>query len=186
MGLLVAFIGVAIMALDPNVLRDLPALAVACCASVCWALGTITARRTPAVHPLKMQGLAALLAAPVMGLGSFVFERQRWGALAHVDWTIWGAILFSAFVSTVAATGLMFWLVQRREPARVTPYMLTSPIVSCLIGVAFMGDVLTPQIVIGGAASIGGVGIVALAERSLKRRTGGSRTAEAAVEAEAP
>ena len=31
----------------------------------------------------------------------------------------------------------MFWLVQRREPARVTPYMLTSPIVSCpLIGVA--------------------------------------------------
>ncbi len=185
-GLVVAFVGVVVMAADPHVLREWRALLVSACASLVWAFGTITARRTPAVHPLKMQGLAALLAAPVMGLGSFVFERQRWGALAHVDWTIWGAILFSAFVSTVAATGLMFWLVQRREPARVTPYMLTSPIVSCLIGVAFMGDILTPQIVIGAAASIGGVGIVALAERRLKGRSGGSNTAEAALEAEAP
>ena len=80
----------------------------------------------------------------------------------------------------------MFWLVQRREPARVTPYMLTSPIVSCLIGVTLMGDVLTPQLVIGAVASIGGVGIVALAERRLKGRAGGSTTAEAALEAEAP
>jgi O-acetylserine/cysteine efflux transporter len=185
-GLVVAFLGVAVMALDPNVFRDGPALAVAACASFCWALGTVTARRTPAVHPLKMQALAAVLAAPVMGAGSFLFERTRWSALGHADWSIWAAILFSAFASTVAATALMFWLVQRREPARVTPYMLTSPIVSCLIGVAFMGDVLTPQVIIGGAASIAGVGVVALAERSLKRRAGGSSTAEAAIEAEAP
>ena len=185
-GMVVAFIGVAVMTADPHVLRDWPAILVGACASVVWALGTITARRTPAVHPLKMQGLAALLAAPVMGLGSFLFERPRWGALAHADWTIWSAILFSAFVSTVAATGLLFWLVQRREPSRVTPYMLTSPIVSCLIGVTLMGDVLTPQLVVGAVASIGGVAIVALAERGLKGRSGGSNTAEAALEAEAP
>jgi O-acetylserine/cysteine efflux transporter len=184
-GLAVAFAGVIIMAADPHVLRDWPAMLVSACASLVWALGTITARRTPAVHPLKMQGLAALLAAPAMGLGSFLFERPHWGALAHAGWVIWGAILFSAFVSTVAATGLMFWLVQRREPARVTPYMLTSPIVSCLIGVLFLGDVLTPQIVLGAAASIGGVAIVALAERGFKRR-GGAATAEAAQVAEAP
>ena len=185
-GLVVAFVGVAVMAADPHVLREWPALLVSACASMAWAFGTITARRTPAVPPLKMQALAAAFAAPVMGFGSFLFERSRWGALAHADWTIWTAILFSAFASTVAATALMFWLVQRREPSRVTPYMLTSPIVSCLIGVAFLGDVLTPQIVIGAAASIGGVGIVALAERGLKRRPGGSSTAEAAIEAEAP
>ncbi|HWE44613.1 MAG TPA: DMT family transporter [Caulobacteraceae bacterium] len=185
-GLLVAFVGVAVMAADPHVLREWPALLVSACASLAWAFGTITARQTPSVHPLKMQGLAAVFAAPVMGLGSFVFERTRWGALAHADWTIWAAILFSSFASTVAATALMFWLVQRREPSRVTPYMLTSPIVSCFIGVAAFGDMLTPQIVIGAAASIGGVGIVALTERGLKRRTGGSTTAEAALEAEAP
>ena len=186
LGLVVAFVGVAVMALDPNVFKDGPALAVAACASFCWALGTVTARRTPSVHPLKMQGLAALLAAPVMGLGSFVFERTHWSALGHADWTIWGAILFSSFASSVAATALMFWLVQRREPARVTPYMLTSPIVSCLIGVAFRGDILTPQIIVGAAASIGGVGVVALAEQGLKRRAGGRNTAEAAIEAESP
>src|ERR1700761_3515870 len=164
-GLVIAFLGVAVMAIDPNVLRDGPALLVSACASFCWALGTITARQSPGVHPLKMQALVAVLATPVMGAGSFLFERSRWSALGHADWTIWGAILFSAFASTVAATGLMFWLVQRREPSRVTPYMLTSPIVSVLIGVVAFGDILTPQIIIGGFASIGGVGVVALAER---------------------
>ena len=38
----------------------------------------------------------------------------------------------------------------------------------------FMGDVLTPQILIGAAVTIGGVAVVALAERGL--RAGASRS----------
>src|SRR3569623_2367378 len=43
--------------------------------------------------------------------------------------------------------------------------MLTSPLVSCAIGVGLMGDVLTPQIVAGAAICIGGVAVVAITER---------------------
>ena len=87
---------------------------------------------------------------------------------------IWATILWAALISTVIATGLLFWLVQRREAGRVTPYLLSTPIVSIGIGVAFLGDVLTAQIVVGACATIGGVAVVALAERGL--RAGASRS----------
>ena len=78
---------------------------------------------------------------------------------------IWGLVVYAALASTVGATALLFWLVQRREAGRVTPWFLLTPLVSCTIGVAFMGDRVTPQLVGGGLATMVGVALVALSER---------------------
>jgi O-acetylserine/cysteine efflux transporter len=177
-GLVLAFAGVAVMVGDAHAFRDWPAILIGVLASAAWALGTIIARRTPAVRPLKMQGLASICAALVLGGASALFERDRWGSLAHADWLVWGSIAFGAIASTVGATALLFWLVQRREAGRVTPYMLVSPIVSGLIGVGLMGDVLTPQIVAGAGLCMGGVALVAIAETR-----GRARARAAAIEA---
>ena len=72
------------------------------------------------------------------------------------------------------ATALLFWLVQKREAGRVTPYLLATPLVSAVIGVLFLGDVLTPQIIAGAAVAMAGVVLVALAERGL--RVGAAKT----------
>ena len=109
------------------------------------------------------------VAAPSLALASALFDHDPLGGMARAGLLVWGCVIFAALASTVGATCLLFWLVQRREAGRVTPYMLTTPLVSCLIGVGFMGDVLTPQIVEGAVACIGGVGLVALAERRLRR-----------------
>ena len=77
-------------------------------------------------------------------------------------------MLWAGLVSSVLATTLVFWLVQKREAGRVTPYLLATPVVSILIGWLFMGDVLTAQILTGAALTIGGVAIVAIAERGLR------------------
>ena len=69
---------------------------------------------------------------------------------------------------------LLFWLVQKREAGRVTPYLLATPLVSAVIGVLFLGDVLTPQIIAGAAVAMAGVVLVALAERGL--RVGAAKT----------
>ena len=71
-------------------------------------------------------------------------------------------------MSSVVATTLLFWLVQKREAGRVTPYLLATPVVSILIGWLLMGDVLTPQILTGSAIAMAGVAVVALAERGLR------------------
>ncbi|MFN3228382.1 MAG: DMT family transporter, partial [Asticcacaulis sp.] len=137
-------------------------------ASAAWAAATVLARKIRGVKPQKMQGLLALVAGPMLMLGSILFEPPMGPALAKATPLVWASIVWAGLVSTVLATGLLFWLVQRREAGRVTPYLLTTPVVSVLIGILFMGDVLTLQIVLGGSAVIGGVALVALAERRIK------------------
>jgi O-acetylserine/cysteine efflux transporter len=74
-------------------------------------------------------------------------------------------VLFAGVVSTVGASALLFWLVQRRETGRITPYLLVTPVVTAILGVSIYGDELNARLIIGGLASMAGVAIVALSER---------------------
>lgn len=167
-GLVIAFAGVAWMTLDPHALQDWKAIAVGALGASAWALTTVIARRTTSIPPLKMQGLLALMAFPALTIGSLVFETGQWEAAQIAPPVVWGTVIWAGVISSVFATSLVFWLVQRREAGRVTPYLLGSPLVSILIGWLWMGDVLTPQIVTGVAIALVGVVTVALGERGLR------------------
>jgi len=167
-GLVIAFVGVAWMTLDPHALQDWKAIAVGALGASAWALTTVVARRTTSIPPLKMQGLLALMAFPALTIGSLVFETGQWEAAQIAPPIVWGTVVWAGVISSVFATSLVFWLVQRREAGRVTPYLLGSPLVSILIGWLWMGDVLTPQILTGVAIALIGVVTVALGERGLR------------------
>jgi len=167
-GMGVAFLGVAWMTLDPHAIADWKAILVVIAASGAWAMTTVIARRTTSIPPLKMQGMLALVALPTLAFASGMFEQGQMAAVRQADALVWACVVWAGLVSSVLATTLVFWLVQKREAGRVTPYLLATPVVSILIGWAFMGDVLTVQILTGAGLTMGGVGIVALAERGLR------------------
>lgn len=167
-GMGVAFLGVAWMTMDSHAIEDWKGIAVGVVAASAWAMTTVIARRTTSIPPLKMQGLLALVAFPTLAFGSALFEHGQWQAVQHATPFIWACLLWAGVVSSVLATTLVFWLVQKRPAGRVTPYLLATPVVSILIGGAFMDDVLTPQILTGAAMTLGGVAVVALAERGLR------------------
>ncbi|MFN3352707.1 MAG: DMT family transporter [Brevundimonas sp.] len=172
-GMAVAFLGVAWMGIDPAVLSEWDAIAVTVAASAAWAITTVVARRTTSIPPLKMQGLLALTTFPLAGLASLAFEPGQVQAAAAAPPIAWAAVAWGGLASSLVATSLLFWLVQRREAGRVTPYLLATPVVSIVIGAGLLGDILTAQILIGAALTICGVAVVALAERGL--RAGASR-----------
>ena len=168
LGMGVAFVGVAWMTLDPHAIADWKAILVGIAASAAWAMTTVIARRTTSIPPLKMQGLLALVALPTLAFGSAIFEQGQVQAMRDADALVWVCVVWAGLVSSVLATTLVFWLVQKREAGRVTPYLLATPVVSILIGWLFMDDVLTAQILTGAALTIAGVAVVALAERGLR------------------
>lgn len=167
-GMVVAFAGVAWMALDPHALQDWKAILVVGAGSAAWALTTVIARRTTSISPLKMQGLLALTALPTLAAASAIWERGQLAAVASASTLTWICVLWAGLASSIVATSLTFWLVQRREAGRVTPYLLATPVVSIFIGAVFLDDVLTVQILSGAALTMGGVALVALAERGLR------------------
>lgn len=166
-GLGLALLGVAWMSLDAHAIQDWKGILVVVAASAAWAVTTVVARRTTSIPPLKMQGLLACVALPTLALGSAMFETGQVEAVRQATPLVWACVIWAGFVSSVVATTLVFWLVQKREAGRVTPYLLATPVVSILIG-WMMGDTLTAQILTGAALTIAGVGVVSLAERNLR------------------
>lgn len=167
-GLIVAFMGVAWMTLDPHAWLDWKAIMVGASASAAWGLTTVIARRTTKVPPLKMQGILSLVTLPSLAAASVLFEQGQVEAIRAADGWVWASVIWAGLVSSVLATTLVFWLVQKREAGRVTPYFLATPVVSMLIGWGLMGDVLTPQILAGAGLTLIGVGVVAAVERNLR------------------
>lgn len=163
-GIVAALVGAAIMTLEPSARGEIPAAALGALASLFWGLGTVLVRRLPAARPLKIQALVSLLSAPVLLGGSFLVEPHAMAAARSAPWLVWPAVAFGGIASTIAATGLLFWLVQRHETGRVTAYMLSTPLITCVLGVLIFGDVLTARLLVGGALTMAGVGLVALSE----------------------
>lgn len=167
-GMAIAFVGVAWMTADPHALHDWEAIMIGIMGAAVWALVTVIARRTASVPPLKMQGILALTAFPTMTLGSLLFETGQIEGVKSATSLVWASVIWAGLLSSVLATSLLFWLVQRREAGRVTPYLLGSTVVSVLMGWLFMNDQLTPQIITGAALTLIGVVVVSLAERGLR------------------
>ena len=163
-GVALAFAGSAWMTIDPRATADMTAVAVGLGASACWALGTVLIRRLPPIRPLKLQALISLVAAPALLAASFTTEPGVVEAAKSASVWVWLSVAFAGVVSTVGASALLFWLVQRRETGRVTPYLLVTPLVTAVLGVSFFGDELNARIVTGALASMAGVVIVALSE----------------------
>ena len=168
-GMVLAFAGVAFMTLDPKAAADVDAVMVGFVASNLWALGTVLVRRLPPVRALKVQGCCSLVAAPVLLIGAFATEPHMIQKARAASPLVWSSLVYAGAVSSVGATVALFWLVQRREAGRFTPYLLTTPLVTAVLGVSFFGDVLSPRLIGGAIATLGGVAIVALAERRRAR-----------------
>ena len=97
-GLMVAFIGVAWMSLDPHGAGDLPAILLIVFASACWAVATVLVRKTPGIKPLKLQGMTALVAAPALLTLSALFETNQVERMKAAPPIAWLCVLFAGVV----------------------------------------------------------------------------------------
>jgi O-acetylserine/cysteine efflux transporter len=170
-GMAVAFAGVAYMTLAPDAQGDIKAVLVGLFASTLWALGAVLVRRLPPVRAFKLQGCVALAAAPTLLIGAFVSDPNTLTAAKAASPMVWLSVLYAGLGSSVGATVALFWLLQRREASRFTPYLLSTPVVTMLFGVTFFRDALTWRLVLGAAATMAGVAIVALSERRRRNAT---------------
>lgn len=169
MGVGLAFIGAASMNFDPVVLAQGWALFLVALASAFYGLGTVLVRKLGGgLDPWATQAWIALVAAPTLATSSALFERGHVAAAQAAHWSVWVCIAFGAVVSSIVANAFMFRLVQKYEVSRTTPYLLLTPVISFALAAIVLGDAITWQILAGGAVAMGGVALVALAERRFK------------------
>ena len=167
-----AFGGVLVVGLDPLVLAQLDVLVLVLSSAFFLALGTIFMRRVQGVGLFSYQAWNALLSLGPLALLAFWLENplERIPETPIVS-TAWAGLLYSAVGASIVGHGTFYWLVQRHEINRVTPYLLLVPVLAVAMGMIAWGDRPGPRLLIGGLLVISGVLWVTVRARYRGRRT---------------
>ncbi|MFP4209220.1 MAG: DMT family transporter [Wenzhouxiangella sp.] len=169
-GILTAFGGVLVMGLDPLVLAQLDVLALVLLAALSLAVGTMLMRRLKGISVLNFQAWNALISLPLLSGLALLFGQGPLPALeALARPSVWGAIAYSAIGASIIGHGGFYWLIQRHEVNKVTPYLLLVPVLAVLLGILFWGDRPGPRLMIGGGMVLGGVLWITLRMRFRRR-----------------
>lgn len=163
LGMALAFLGVAVLAGEPN-LPHVGPLVVTALSMTAWAARNVQVKRLGSIDPIALNGWMSLFTA-IMLLGvSLVTETGQAEALARgaSDWTVISGIAYSVIGSSIVAYTLWYRLLARNAMNRVVPLTMLNPIIGVLGGVLVLGETLTWQKLVGGTITIAGVAVVQL------------------------
>ena len=167
LGIALAFLGVAVIALQANVFSDRAGLALVVASALVGSLGVVAVKRLgETVRPLELQAWFAFSGLPVLWLLTLWLERGQQAALRSAAALEWGALGFTVLCSSLIAHTGYYWLIRRYPVSSISPLTTLSPVFSVILGVVLLGDALTARLVVGGALTLGGVTIIALRDPS--------------------
>ncbi len=161
-GMALAFSGVMMISFDPRVLGYIDGMAFGVGAAFIGAFSVIAMRRLRDVPVFELQAWVAMLSWPLLLPLSLLVEGDASAAIAQASWLAWGAVAFTAIVSSLVAHAGLYYLVQRYEVGLVSPLTLMTPIFTVLLGVTLLGDVITWRMALGGLLTLSGVLIISL------------------------
>lgn len=154
--ILAAFAGVCVIAFEPALLHNLPALGVTALSALSYAAATLCARSLPSVSPFTLNGWMALTAIAPLALLSLAFETGQWEAIATAEPTHWAVLLHSALVVSLVGHVGMFSLYRHYPVASVIPYYVLMPVFGVAFSLVLFGEVPSMQTLVGGAIVVAG------------------------------
>lgn len=160
-GMLVAFIGIGMVAGTPNVSEHPLAFAVGVVSAFSWAVANLLVKRMGDITALQLSAWMGVFATPPLLLISALFDpTNQWALIASTPWNIWLSIAYSSIGSTVVAYTLWYYLLRKYQVTQVSPFSLLAPIFGTAFGQVFFAEHLSLQLILGGLVTIGGVAVI--------------------------
>jgi drug/metabolite transporter (DMT)-like permease len=173
-GLLVGFLGVAVIALRGGVDAgglNLLGVALSLVSSATWALYTVFARRLSAGHDvIAMSAATSLIGA--IPLGVAVGIEGQIGRLAGASTPTLLLLLWCGVVATGATFTMWVVMLRRNHAARVASFQYLIPLSALALAYPIAGEVPTGLALVGAGMIVAGV---AIANSATTTRTAGSR-----------
>jgi O-acetylserine/cysteine efflux transporter len=158
-GVLLAFIGVVVLAAGPGLSANALPLLLVVGAAFAFAVSNILTKRYGPFDALMLMGWSSLLTVPQVMVMSLLLEHGQWASLVTADQRGWLALAYTIFIGGIVGFGLWFWLIARCSMGRVAPFGLLLPLFALISSVLFLGDRMTPKLIVGGLLAITGVAI---------------------------
>ena len=158
-GVLLGFAGVAVIFSQDLSLLGGPQVALA---SVVFLLSPLASaisqvvikRWGKGIHPFSLTAVPMAITAVVMGGVAFLTERE---ARFTFDAVSISTLLYLALAGSAVTFSLLYWLLARLSATRVSLVAYTIPVVAVCVGAIFLGEVITPRIIVGAVMVLLGV-----------------------------
>ena len=164
LGALIAFAGIAVIAVERMAATALLPLGMTLMAALSWGLANVLTKKAGRINALAFTVWGALAAPiPLLGLSLWVEGPDAvLGALRDFGWADAGLIAFLAYPATVLGGAIWSWLLGRHPASVVAPFTLLVPITGLLSGYLLLGEVITPLEIGGGVLVIAGLVVTVL------------------------
>ena len=157
LGAVIAFAGLAIVSLTPEVRGSIPYALCTLGAAAIAAFANVYAKKHSHHPPLVTLPPSMLIAGLLVGILGLIFERTNWHTAMSP--TSIGAVLYLAILGSSVAFFLMLWLLQRIPVYAVGVATLIFPIIALAVGALFGGEIPGLKELVGCALVIGGLGL---------------------------
>jgi drug/metabolite transporter (DMT)-like permease len=176
-GLVIGFGGVAFLIGSPGSGHiNLFGAALALAAPLCWASGSVFTRHVKLpVRPLVAASMEMLWAGALFGVLSLAtgeLGRVHWQGISRTSWL---ASLYLIVFGSLIGFSAYVWLLRSAPLSLVSTYAYVNPVVAVVLGAIFIGEALTPRVVIAGSIILAAVALIVVARNRAAAAT--ARTA---------
>lgn len=162
LGIMLAFAGAILIAVDPTTFQLTYGLLYVVVAALVASGAGILMKRMPSISALQMQAWIGLFSfAPLFAVSGLIESDQNgWGAFVEGGWLVWAATVFAVLGVSVFGHGGFYTLIKKYDISLLSPLTLMTPIWGVVLSVVLLNEVLTLQLVVGAAISLGGVFVI--------------------------
>ena len=164
-GMLLAFLGIGLIAGAPEQRSDLFPVLLVAGGAVVWAIGQMMIKSLGQVGGFTLIACVAAISGPQLFVSSWLFEDGQLEAIANAAPIVWITVVYLAFVMTALGYAAWYHLLGRYDVNKVIPFLLLVPVTTVLGGVVFLGEALTIYRVVGGVLVIAGVAAITIKKR---------------------
>ncbi len=170
LGMAFAFIGVLIVLYKPGEMRVEVGLMFAVASAFLGAVGTILMKRLIPIGVFQLQAWVAFLSIGPLLILTLFFEQNQIATLIDGGPYVWAGVIASVVLVALFGHSAFYYLVKKYDVTQVMPFTLTVPLWAVVFSTIFLGEEITPKLIIGGVLCLGGVWLVSIREnKSLPR-----------------
>ncbi len=162
LGIMLAFAGVLLIAVDPASFTISFGLLYIVGAAFIGSVGGILMKRMTPIPALQMQAWIGLFSfAPLFAL-SALLEGGQVDTYVNGGWLVWAATLFAVVGVSIFGHGGFYLLIKKYDISLLSPLTLMTPIWGVVLSIIMLGEPITAQLVLGSVISLGGVFVIAI------------------------
>jgi O-acetylserine/cysteine efflux transporter len=166
-GMLVAFVGLVVIALSVGRSGPIGALGVGIAAALSWAIGNVLIKRLGPVPVLPLMSWLSLIPpAPALALSYFYPGPGLVTAITTAGWWRLAAVLYLGLAATMIAYAIWGRLLTVYPTSMVAPFTLLVPVVGVAASALILGERFTALRAAGIGLMLCGVAVAIIAPRT--------------------